>query len=386
MLDRILKHRAGLAGVIALSIGLLFQNCAPPVAEEDLSTASVDTTPFAFDIKMDTIAHMSCTQANDAVFTLKTGAYLGGSGIRLSSAFLDYIGGDRPTHVLEKLQASTNNAIAQPQAAVRNATGSNPYLQLLAVGSANSYEILGPLGADEYAAALAQSQDTYIRHFESVPALFDRNIEFQMHSMGDLGAMIGLRTHFEQGGVLTVSFVDYQNTATPPLAPDAEDAGFSAYGRAYQLGFDSDSNFPDTQRRRLVSVTSKSMIDLSTIEGEDFGCISYRIIRKADWEENPELCPVGTDPEPSDSGITQHEFVRRVLDPSSTHWYIHTRDSATAATNYPNCIVPKAAVDTCYGTGTQTIEYGGVTACDDTDADSSNNCPHYLSICSLGIQ
>ncbi len=369
--------------LIGLAFALLYQNCAPPAAEEDFSSQGTDDTPFAFDIKMDTIAHMTCTATNAATFTFKLGAYLDGNGIGLSQEFMDYVGTDRPEQLLEVLRNSENNSVAQPQAAVRNSSGTNPYLSLYSVGGSNTHEIMGPLGADHYATSLALSGERRIRFFRRVASAFDRNVEFRMGAMGSLANLMGLRTQLEQGGQLTASFVDYQQPNSAPLAPDPQEAGFRAYGRGYQLGFQADSNFEANHRRRMVSVTTKNMLDQSTIP-EQWNCVHYRVIRLRDWQADPSLCPISTDPAPTENRNSLHEFTRRVLDPTAQHWYIHTREPAVAPLNVANCIVPKAPVDTCYGNGNNEVIYGS-QACDDTDQDGTNQCPHYLSICSLGL-
>ncbi|MEZ4870860.1 MAG: hypothetical protein R2827_01180 [Bdellovibrionales bacterium] len=108
-----------------------------------------------------------------------------------------------------------------------------------------------------------------------------------MKAMGSLGAMIGRRTQMEQGWNLTVSFVDYKNPNTPPLSPDVNDAGYRAYGRAYQFGFDKDEKCCRSPSKKTSFYHLKNMLDLSTISDESFGCIQYRVIRRSDWLENP---------------------------------------------------------------------------------------------------
>ncbi|MCB0407898.1 MAG: hypothetical protein KDD34_06815, partial [Bdellovibrionales bacterium] len=107
-------------------VTLIFQNCAEPLqlSEQDASTFS-NNVPFAYDVKMDTFAFMSCKpDAADfdmgALFNFRVGAFEPESGLKLSDDFLKATASFSKEGKSDALFRSTTNTGAIMQLAVRN--------------------------------------------------------------------------------------------------------------------------------------------------------------------------------------------------------------------------------------------------------------------------
>ncbi|MEZ4870861.1 MAG: hypothetical protein R2827_01185 [Bdellovibrionales bacterium] len=70
MIFKLSKNKPLIWTLIVLVFALLYQNCAPPVADEGSTglSSNADESPWAYKgSKLDTFAHLSCPKPSEAI-------------------------------------------------------------------------------------------------------------------------------------------------------------------------------------------------------------------------------------------------------------------------------------------------------------------------------
>lgn len=361
-----LKHFVIITVLFAITL-FGFQNCAQPLSEEDEISSIAANAPFAFDIQMDTVAHMSCGNMSgydrDAYFSFAAGALNPGSGLKYSAAYMNHTGGIGAARRQLLLDESPLNSGAELQIGVRRIT---------------DYNIFSPGGSNvegfayaNYAAGLTTP--------EVALSLPEGLGSARTNNFGALGSLVIkndlVQSNFsslsrsEMIGSQALLAIGYGNNSNPngPVRPTAN----RAYGRGIAMNF---QRAPHISSGEATQVSQA--IEYNTENGNPIGAWScpstsrYLIVRNSDAGVNftcgANLIP-GVEENPSVGQEAELAELRKFLPVSK--WGIDLNRK---------CIVPKNGVaGNCYG-GSNSVRYTGVNQ---TCSGALGNCPHYVSIC-----
>lgn len=382
---------------VVLSLVMVFQNCAEPLelSETDASTFA-DNLPFAYDVKMDTFAYMSCnTEVSSfeprAVFTFRVGAYESGSGLRLSDDFVDSTKNYSEQARAESLFRSPTNSGAILQLAIRNS--SVDYQQIL-LNSSGAVQLgkdvenyLNGATLDSPGIAtplLALEEGKRLRYFSGTPGLDGRFLEQSLRFNSVLKSvtdkMLG-----STGSRVTLAYTQDNNPLNYFVrGPDKNNLSRSIYGLEFRPTFAPPTRISDKatistaqDRNRILQSLGVANIAEKTTKAETmWSCppeYRYVIIRPEDAKANANLCPLTnwSYDNPPSGRERELEVLRRVI--RVEDYYVNMSK---------RCIVPKDSANHCYpseSTGID-IKYNG-TSCNDDPENDIYQCPNFVSVC-----
>jgi hypothetical protein len=131
-----------LALTAAFLIPVIYQNCAPVEPEEEDLRSIYNSTPFAFESRVDTLAMMTCANAqvpagqtaNNPFFTFQALAHNSGFGIRLNNEIRTYAQKSKIADVADLIRRSPENLNAYAHLSVRNSNNNLSYSNQVGVG------------------------------------------------------------------------------------------------------------------------------------------------------------------------------------------------------------------------------------------------------------
>lgn len=387
-----------LTGAI-FSLVLIFQNCAEPLelSETDQSTFS-DNLPFAYDVKMDTFAYMSCNTESTAfeprsIFTFRVGAYEEGAGLKLTDEFLKSTKNYTAQARKEALYRSPTNSSAILQLAVRNSSVDYQQILLNSSGAVQlgkdieNYLNSATLDSPGVSAnLLALEENKRIRYFTGTPGLDGRFLEQSLRFNQVLKSVTD-KMQGSTGSRVTVAYTQDNNPLNYFVrGPDKNNLARSVFGVEYRPTFAppirlSDRNFIATAKDRNRILQSLGVVKIAqknTTPETMWSCppeYRYVIIRPEDARANPNLCPLAnwTFDNPPTGREKELEILRRVV--RIEDYYVNMSK---------RCIVPKDTANNCYPTDNESytfnIQYNG-TSCNDNPETGVYECPNFVSVC-----
>lgn len=395
-----------------LAVLMLYQNCGQTSEDTTFNSASSyqESSPFAYDAKIDTLAYMSCSEMAEgsyeprAYFTFRAGAYSSSTGgLGMTPAFRDYTKYYSNTDRANMLSQSSANNNTLLSLSVRKA---HDFQSLFYVGSVLAGEALDAflpaLNSDEIAGPFAASATgQYINYFPG--ANDQRLMEASLRFTSFENTAVILRNGINFSGpdplILVAGYSGSADTMDPALrspfgvpilgqpapAPTSTSnpANTTAYGVGYKIRFALPAGFLSGDNRAISPIMSSPSpgiqeIDLTTnqprpstwdcgLHGDGTVNYQFMVIRPQDLGVTV-ACRTGVDRFSNADQQAALNAIRRVL--RVEDWFVDL--------DY-HCIVPKRTPDLCYGTtlGNRVISYG-LNQCID---DPTRACPHIVSVC-----
>ncbi|MEK7355174.1 MAG: hypothetical protein AAB250_01905, partial [Bdellovibrionota bacterium] len=346
--------------------------------------------PFAYDAKIDQIAHLSCSDlkqdsnlgfSQSAYFTIRAGAYRSG-GLQLNDAFYSSVGRKPIEKQAEVLSMSPANTQTVLQLSMRSRSGYqtlNTRTGTVVMGQ-DYTNMLAPLGESGLSNTLVNlPQGSYVRHARSGRAggyrfegdlIYTDNYTLWNDFKTKMNSTFLLAMTFTQGG--TGNDKDYSARAPADFEFSTTPRDRSVYGMGYELGFavpaGRSTNYPYAV---LQNVGEKSLENRAA--SGTWTCnssLQLRVVRAEDAGSALANCRKMVDP----TNLTAAEKFRLEIIRNSFRvedWYVDLTN---------NCIIPKRADPGCYGAATQ-ISYPVADACTVTGEAGKGHCLAYASIC-----
>jgi hypothetical protein len=373
-----LRHGV-LVGIAAFL--LLFQNCSRPEDPQESSLSStqsgaagyISQLPSAYEAKLDTLAHMSCSNITEnlprrAYFTYRAGAYSNLSGgLTMTQAFRDATRFYNAKQRAEALQQSLANANTRLNMAIRSEANVDSIFKegSLVVGE-ELESFLPPLDTAAVAGPLAGlAAGQMMNYFPGSGAqrLMEASLRFYKYenvvkdSRDRLGASDATTAAY-----LAMGFSSTSDEANQVLRRPLMGSGF-------KLSFGLPAGYSGGERRVIGSVQERSLAT-NQPTGSTFDCLAnyqFMIIRPEDKAANRVVCNAFVDKSDNTTEEAALRALRRVL--RVEDWYVDVKN---------HCILPRGTGDYCYGDlQGRTIQYG-VSTCANTP---TTMCPHFVSIC-----
>ncbi|MBT4761490.1 MAG: hypothetical protein HOO06_07330 [Bdellovibrionaceae bacterium] len=373
---------------------LVFQNCGAPLPE-DGGLSSLNATDFAYDLKVDTFAYMSCginsgLSGRDGFFNFKVGAYGDQSGLKFTDTFKKLVKYRTDDQIAEILSNSTKNGGAQIKMSFRI-----PGALQSALGTSGSTaltsDILYPLDQALIVQDFLRLEEGERFNFlSSVSGLQNRKVEGAI----DLGGQTGGAFYSDPTSRNILLALTYNSTLSDDdqeaIAPE-DGSRKNVYGTGFQLGF-SDGGRQISHLEEVNLADDSSNGSWSCPDGQT-NTTSMRFVIVKPGDTNTVGVDLGSDIKGgmSNSEIEIVKMVREILDPTNTKWYIDLGYSSSANNkvgpeHHPGVsfIYPKSSSgDDCYTSSYQSTSEDLVI-----DYNSRNYStkvppfpPEYLTVC-----
>ena len=312
--------------------------------EEDDDEDEIDESQIPYDIRLDTMAYMTCNNGvtRDERFTFKAGAFHNG-GIKLKSPIFN---NKNLTDIKEYpfYRAEPFIALTRPNtpSVIVRASEFNPisfHSRLNLQSDANLRTLIN---------VLKRNSDIYIKN------LGGQHISTH-HRMNNPRY---LASHFDNADL----FIGFRSVRQTPHFYTQEDEKY-IHGRYYQIELSEtegdaqiytlsgiDERYPKTSSRKTWNCSNR---------------LHFKIMRHEDRRsEDEESCPDS----PSNNAV--YLLVKRVLkldENDRDKWNINIAQK---------CISPKSRNTRCYKNNVENVDYDNCSA-----RNVGRHCPHYLSIC-----
>ncbi|MBX7231316.1 MAG: hypothetical protein K1X29_04425 [Bdellovibrionales bacterium] len=348
--------------ILALSIGLFFQNCASPLSSMDES-ALMESLPLAYDATVDTLAYMSCaggssSSSKKAIWSFAVGAVNSGSGIRLNNEYLNATKGFSNEQRALLLSESPRNSGASLQLSVRQALG---YQNILSSsGSSAQMErdfsmVLGPLDELSLATKLVEASisggSNRLNYFSGISGLSNRSLMGSIRFIASESEAASVRGQLSTSGILSLTYSESDSDSEyGARAPDPANKNKSVFGRGYQVNF-TVANTSETEPRVLSGVNEVNLETgrASGIEIRPWICPNNLYFKV--YSNCTSGCACQNDPSTTSNATLN--LLRNFL--KVEYWYINLSSK---------CIVQKEVAQQCYPSTAPT-----------------NSSYHYVSFC-----
>ncbi|MDC0980374.1 hypothetical protein OAQ84_01425 [Bdellovibrionales bacterium] len=261
--------------VVIISTLSVFQNCAEPLESTNEGALSVaDRLPFAFDVSVDHISYMSCSEmpANypyRSFYTFRVGAYER-AGIKFSEEFVNSTSKYKASERADFVSESMASADASIQLAIRQKK--NYQSPLILEGTprpSHDFEtMLAPLDSPLLLQRLSElPYKARINYFSGISGLDNRQVEGSVRFTEDESLAKGVRNHLLNGALLTLTFTDQQAEDELVARGSTLYSTSNVYGRGYEIKFKKDGRggaLESDLRRSLSGITE---LDLTTSRG-----------------------------------------------------------------------------------------------------------------------
>lgn len=378
----------------------LFQNCAETSESGMITVDSIEenyslNAPFAYDVKVDRIAYMSCSGAPAAgassLFTFKAGGYNPGSGVGLRDSYKSYISVLNSDARVRSFALSERNqeAIVLMSLRQRNnlqfymdPTGENGEIPQATMMFNKSY--LTHLSSEDVAKKLvALGSGSYLNYLGGFPGLaesksFDGEIRLSISQSFEEQVRSDLKNSF----YLTFTFAHPLQDQTDT---DAEQEEFyivrspynaledttasktSVFGLGYDINFQQFDALMSSSPARAMRIQSAVNLEDSSILAENWNCSErFVVVRPEDADRlsfdttpsNPDddpqelVCDTKADVPPSTYADQERwNRIRSILPVED--WWVNlpqediSSESGTVVPK-PGCIIPKSGIDRCY--------------------------------------
>lgn len=434
--------------MLSMALGLFvmtaFQNCSDldnsdVVTVTDVERQVLQNLPFAYNLKIDQLAYMSCSGqlgGDSRIFTLKAGGYFPGSGVGLRQNFSEQIAGINPGAKVRSLAISERN----DQAGVVMSIRPRGDLQNYVDPDANNGEIplakmmfnegQGMLLSNERLAKqlMALGPNSYLNYVAGLPGLYSKSFDGVLRINDTNAREESVRNFLRNTHYLTLGFAEplgdqddsrpYSFLRSPydTLSGDSR-ARTSVFGLGYVLNFQQIEPLMTAAPSRAMTVNGVVNLENSSMEPETWDCNErFIVVRPEDagrltfnaaaGVDGQQVCDTRSDTQPINiEQRTRWERIRNILPVED--WYVNLPcpggtgpQPQGCAVNVPKpgCIVPKDT-NACYDMrelndvpnakiAYYTNEYLSTTAPDPIVNYTGNCgvgtafiCPHVVTLC-----
>lgn len=408
----------GLLLSLSLTVLITFQNCADPLefAGEDAIGQDIGI-PFAFDVKVDTLSYMSCSNVDltsfqpRAIYSFRARAHEPDrTGLRLSDAFRNHYTNDDPSRMRSGLINSPANRNASLQMAIRRKLS---YQEMLINDDGVIREgfdfsnFLAPLDSDVIVdRLLGLNPGRWIQFFTGVPGLDRRVVEQSIRFIESEVKASQVRNHMMGlGGVdrptqLTLTYTTDDDDIHRARGPNP-----AAVNRVYGVGFDMTfrhaHGYTRGSRRGLDSVQEFDLLTGRPVSGVTWDCgrdsQTFIITAVPDFQDPNWMTagnlPAGCMAPQSDSFFWNTDpsvyapehlrvdletvryrlaLARRVL--RTEDWFIDP---------VGRCVIPKHQFANCYGSPRR--DEGEAIANMNPANCTEETCPHFVTVCARSL-
>lgn len=372
-----LKLRHGFTAAILLSV-FSFQNCSTPMEEDfatDLNSGAYKfNLPHAYEAKVDTIAHMSCSNIatnlpRRAYFTYRVGAYNSTSGgLTLSARFREATKFFSTRERAEALSQSGANANTRLNLAIRSQANMDAILKegSLVVGE-EIESLLPPLDSPEIAGPLAGlAPGAMMNYFPSSGS--QRLMEASLRFYRAEASVKDSRNRLAAGAsdsaaLLTVGFSDSSDEGNQVLRKPMA-------GKGYRLQFSLPYGYSMGEARVIAGIAEERDLATNQNQAGMWDCSAnyqFMVVRPEDKANGRVICNAYVDRSDNMNEEAALRALRRVL--RVEDWYVDIKN---------HCVMPRGTGDYCYGNMEgQTVQYG-TAYCGGTPGAV---CPHFVSVC-----
>ncbi len=305
------RIKSALSLILGLAVVLLFQHCSDldnsnVVSLTDVERDVLTNLPFAFNLKIDQMAYMSCSgedaRQDSRSFTIKAGGYFPGSGVGLRTNYTAAISGFNADTKVRSIAISERNDQAgaimsiRPRSDLQNyvdpsrATGEIPLAQLM------FREPQGLVLSNERVAKqlMALGPNSYLNYAAGLPGLFNKSFDGTLRIANNLGTEDTIRNILRNSHYVAFNFAEplgdqppdrpYSFVRSPydTLTGDSR-ASTSVYGLGYVLNFQQLDPFMTTTPSRVMTVSSVINLENSSSEPENWDCSErFVVVRPED--------------------------------------------------------------------------------------------------------
>ncbi|MGE0528440.1 MAG: hypothetical protein AB7G93_02835 [Bdellovibrionales bacterium] len=366
---------------ILVAVGLLlpFQNCAQQEDENALNSVASyqQNLPMAYDIRLDTIAFMSCSEIKDPVerrayFTLRAGAFKNTTGgLAMTQAFRDATQYYSVTDRARSFAASDKNSNTLLSLSLRSASNYQVPWSSEEIRVGEELEpLLPPLDSAEVAGPLAALTDgERINYFPGSHEhrLMEASLRFYKYE----NVAKDTRNALDAGDALLVAGLSNSSAESDTaLRGPSGVSSSSVYGVGYRLGFSLPAGYTSGERRVLSGPIQEIDLTTKTSSSGNWDCSTtyqFMVIRPEDRDAGLVICNSSPDRYNDSTEQAALNAIRRVL--RVEDWFVDVTH---------HCVMPKNSGDYCYGAlNGKAVQYG-VASCSNT---STTLCPHFVSVC-----
>lgn len=391
---------SGLSLVFGLVIVLSFQNCS------DLDESSVVTVteieqqlltnlPFAFDMKIDQMAYMSCSGqfgSDGRAFTIKAGGYFPGSGVTLRSNYSSQISNLNVDTQVRSFGISDRNDQAGVVMNIRPRSNLQDYVEPsdesgeITTGALLLNRQQGILLSNDRVARqlLALGPGGYLNYVAGIPGLFNKSFDSVVRINTDSGVENQIRNLLKNTHYLALTYPEDLSVQTDtnkpfryvrsPYGTTTGDtrATTSVFGTGYTLNFQQFDPRMTTTPPRVMTVQGAINLENNSFLGESWDCSErFVIVRPEDagrltfdslntpsnQTDDDLVCDKRSDRIPANATEQQRwDRIRNILPVED--WYVNLPCPATmtpaagsgclpSTVAKPGCIIPKGN-DFCY--------------------------------------
>jgi hypothetical protein len=385
------KHMSmSISLILGLFVVLSFQNCSDldnssVVTVSDVERSVLENLPFAYDLKVDQMAYMSCSgnfaKQDARSFTIKAGGYFPGSGVGLRSNFLSEIDNLNSDAKTRSLALSTRNDQAGVVMNFRPRSNLQDYLEPtdengeITTGKLMFNETQGILLSNERVAKQLIAQGgsgNYLNYVAGIPGLFNKSFDGVLRISQDSATEDLLRNLLRNTYYLTFGYAEslaVQVDTTKPYrflrspyntASGDSRANTSVFGTGYVLNFQQQDARMSTAPPRVMTVQSAVNLENNSSVAESWDCSErFIVVRPEDASrlsfdgnntpgntaDDTQVCDTGSDAAPLNINDQRRwDRIRNVLPVED--WYVRLPETVGVRSK-PGCIVPKGN-DFCY--------------------------------------
>lgn len=434
------RLNSSILAVVGFFLILTFQNCSDldntsAITLTDVERSALLDLPFAYDMKIDQMAYMSCSglyASQDArSFTIKAGGYFPGSGVGLRSNYLSQIQNFNADARARSLGISTRNDQAGVVMSLRSRSNFQDYLD----PASQSGEIpIAKMMFDEAQGLLLSNErvakqlialgagGNYLNYAAGLPGLFNKSFDGVLRIANDSVTEDQLRSILKNSHYITLGYAEplglqpsskpysYLRSPYDTLSGDTR-AKTSIFGTGYVANFQQFDPVMTTSPPRVMTISNAVNLENNSFQSEQWDCSErFVVVRPEDASRltfdltpaNPndtvfaQVCDTRSDDVPLNSlEQLRWDRIRNILPVED--WYVNL-PSAPSGVSKPGCIVPKSS-DFCYdmselnpnGNPNVKIAYYSGEDLDDTTLGITYNktcgpgtmfaCPHIVTIC-----
>lgn len=379
------KH---VAIVASISLLLAFQNCSQAPEDSGSSSSLESLTPFAYEAKIDTLSHMSCSGLSDtgperrAYYSFRAGAYSPATGgLTMTQKFRDetrLFNNDQRARIFAISDKNSNTNLSMSIRSVAN------YQQVWKEGETRAGEeldsFLPSLDSQAVAGPLAATQTNQMVNYFPGPQtqrLMEASLRYYHfeNTMKDTRSALDRRDALLAIGysgssdsmdtALRIPDDDPRDSITPPTN--------RAYGTGHYLRFALPVGYTAGEYRVIAPNGGIEEVDLQTNTvkaSAPWDCSTsyqFMVIRPEDKANGLVVCDATVDRYADANQQAALNAIRRVL--RVEDWFV---DVAR------RCIMPKRTGDYCYGPlNGRVIQYGQASCLN----SNTTMCPHFVSVC-----
>lgn len=383
------QRKSSISLIFGLVLIFCFQNCSDLDNSDLISLTDVEqdvlsNLPFAYDLKIDQMAYMSCSgsdaRQDERSFTIRAGGFFPGSGVGLRPNFTAAINGFNADAKVRSLQISERNDQAGAVMSIRPRSDLQNYVD--PEGASGEIPIARMMFREPQGLVLSNERvarqlmtlgpGSYLNYVAGLPGLFPKSFDGSLRIAGNLDTEDSIRSILRNSHYVSFNFAEplgnqpedrpYSFVRSPydTLTGDSR-ANTSVYGLGYVLNFQQLDPFMVTTPPRVMTISSVVNLENTSNEPENWDCSErFVVVRPEDASRitfnggTQQVCDTRPDTIPNSFNEQRRwERIRNILPVED--WYVNLPCPSSgpqpagciAGVGKPGCIVPKSN-DFCY--------------------------------------